>query len=128
MPMIDLIHRGDLDDATVGYRAVMQTLADSHSEQQLLATAAWFARTVVGLPDEAMLTGRALNQALLLQGGLRNKEKGNTQTSTQELDAVQKDLDTLRATIRKNAVNWRLRSAKTTLRSYRELSLAALQR
>ena len=137
MPMIDLIRRGDLDDATVGYQAVMQTLADSHSEQQLLATAAWFALTTVSLPDEAVLTGRALNQSLLRQKELRQKElrqkeQGKTnqtsnQTSNQELDAVQKDLDTLRATIRKNAVNWRLRSAKTMLRSYRELSPAALQ-
>jgi hypothetical protein len=133
MPMIDLIRRGDLDDATVGYRAVMQTLAGSHSEQQLLATAAWFTRTTLSLPDEAMLTGRALNQALRLQRDLLQKDslqKGHentSQTSNQELDAVQRDLDTLRATIRKNAVHWRLRSAKVTLRSYRELSLAALQ-
>jgi hypothetical protein len=133
MPMIDLIRRGDLDDATVDYRAVMQTLAGSHSEQQLLATAAWFSRTTVDLPDEAMLTGRALNQALRLQRELQQKDslqKGHENTSqpnNQELDAVQRDLDTLRATIRKNAVHWRLRSAKTTLRSYRELSLAALQ-
>jgi hypothetical protein len=128
VPMIESIQRGDLDDATVGYRKVMQSLAGSHSEQQMLATAAWFARTTVGLPDEAILTGRALNQALLLQRDLLQTEKGNTsQASIQELDAVQKDLDTLRATVRKNAVNWRLRSAKTTLRSYRELSLAALQ-
>ncbi len=128
MPMIDLIRRGDLDDATVSYRAVIQTLAGSHSEQQLLATAAWFARTTLDLPDEAMLTGRALNQALRLQREIRQRQKANiSQASTRELDAVQKDLDTLRATVRKNAVNWRLRSAKTMLRSYRELSLAALQ-
>lgn len=128
MPMIDLIRRGDLDDATVSYRAVMQNLAGSHSEQQLLATAAWFARTTVDLPDEAMLTGRALNQALLLRREIGQRQKANiSQTNTRELDAVQKDLDTLRATVRKNAVNWRLRSAKTMLRSYRELSLAALQ-
>ena len=129
MPMIALIRQGNLDDATVGYRAVMQTLAVSHSEQQLLATAAWFSRTTVSLPDEAMLTGRALNQTLLLQKNLLKQARGNTsKTSTQELDAVQKDLDTLHATIRKNAVSWRLRSAKTTLRSYRELSRAAVQR
>ena len=33
-----------------------------------------FARTTVSLPDEALLTGRALNQSLLRQKELRQKE------------------------------------------------------
>ena len=120
--VVDLIVKGDLDDATVEYKKVIQSFADSHNEQQLLAAAAWVVRTTLDFPDEAMLTGRALNQALVLRRNLQEINK----PGDRELLEVQKDLDTLRTTVRRNAVNWRLHAAKTTLRSYRELSKAAL--
>ena len=71
--------------------------------------------------DEALLTGLALNQALVHQQKLRNTPDASSMTE------IQSELAVLRNTIRKNADQWKLRRLKTTLRSYRELSLASLR-
>ena len=120
-PIFELIRERKLDDATIKYRILMGQVASSHSEAQLLATAAWLVKTALQMPEEALLTGRALNEALLQQRAIRSAEDVNDA----QLLAIEKDLDTLRGVIRNSAEKWRLKLAKTKLRGYRELSLAA---
>ncbi len=119
---IRLRKAGELDESTIHYRRLVEKLASNHSEDQLLATAAWFTKQAIGLNEEALTTGRALNSALMKQRSLR-ESNGNSQSIAE----VQQELDRLREKVRNNAANWQLRSAKTTLRGYRELSLAALR-
>lgn len=119
---ISLRQRGELDESTIRYRELVTKLAANHGEEELLATAAWFTKQAVGLNEQALSAGRSLNDALVRQRALRQ-----TDANSPELAEIQQELDDLRRTIRDNAGNWRLRSARTTLRGYRELSLAALR-
>ncbi len=114
-----LVLSGELDEATLAYRALMSELAPDYTERALLDIAAWLAKSIVELPEEALLAGLALNQALLQQRQL------DAAPDPQSEAALQKDLDTLRTTIRKHRRHWQLDSLKTTLRGYREISLAA---
>lgn len=123
-PIIAFMVKRQSDDATVAFRLLAaRMVAAGYSEEQMLRVAATLVNAVLALPAEAVLAGRSLNTALIRQRTLRQQEDLNHQA----LDVVQKDLDVLRALIRNNAVRWNLRSGKTMLRSYRELSLAALR-
>jgi hypothetical protein len=121
LPIIEVIRQGRLDDALIAYRHLVDSLAVDHSEAELLRVAAWLVNQLVSLPTEAHLAGRGLSDALTRQRQSRELSTGDSKA----LDAVQKDLGVLRTLIRNNAVRWQLRSAKTMLRSYRELSLAS---
>ncbi len=120
--IVSMIQARQSDEATIAYRQYMRSVATIHNEAELLAAAAWIARESVGLPEEAMITGRALNQALIRQRGI-----GDSSKETQKRDDAEADLKRLRGVVVKNENNWRLRSLKTLLRSYRELSFAALR-
>ena len=123
-PVIALIRSGRLDDATIRYQKFAAVAAMSHDENELLATAAWFTKTVVRMPDQAIETGRELDEALVRQGRIRQA----ADVDARQLNQVQRELDGIRTRIRDNADAWRLRAATTTLRGYRELSLAALRK
>ena len=75
------------------------------------------------LPADARLTGRALSQALDEQATLAGAEPPDGE----QAQAAAAHLDVLRGTVRKHARQWRLQALKTTLRGYRELTLAAYQ-
>lgn len=119
--IIRLRRDGELDEATIAFRDFAARRSTSHTEEQLMDTAAWLTRQTIGIPDEAILTGQALSKALTRERGLRTSER----VDTEQLKQVQKELDQLRSVVRRNAQTWRLRSAKSTLRGYRELSKAA---
>lgn len=119
LPIIEVTRQGRSDDALITYRHLVDSLAVDHSEAELLRVAVWLVNQLVSLPTEAHLAGRGLSDALTRQS--RELSTGDSKAR----DAVQKDLDVLRTLIRNNAVRWQLRSAKTMLRSYRELSLAS---
>lgn len=120
--VVTLIRTGRLDDATIRYRQLMVAIAPQHTRDQLLSVAAWLADAVVALPEEARLTGRALSQALVTQRTLG----ADDQATDEQRQAAARDLETLRSVVRKNAGRWNLSRLKTTLRGYRELSLAAM--
>ena len=119
--IIELRQAGALDEATVAYRELAANLSRDHSEDELLAVAAWVTKVTMGLPDEAVITGQALSRALILERQLRTAE----QVDTVALKLVQSELEQLRSVVRRNAPKWRLRGVKSTLRGYRELSKAA---
>lgn len=119
--MIQLRKNGALDEATIAYRDFAARRSEGFTEDELLNAAAWLTQEIIGLPAEAILTGKALSKALIRERSLRTSEK----VDTAQLKQVQKELDQLRSLVRRNAQIWRLRSAKSTLRGYRELSKAA---
>ena len=123
-PVVALLQSGRLDEATIRYQKFAAVAAMAHDENELLATAAWFTKTVVRMPDRAIETGRELEKALVRQSRIRQA----TDLDAEQLNQVQHELDGIRTRIRDNADAWRLRAATSTLRGYRELSLAALRK
>jgi len=119
--IIALRRSGKSDESTIRYRRFIAGQAPGHNEKELLATAAWITKRTLGLDNEAISTGRALNAALVRQRELREAD------ATAGLGEVQAELDRLRSRVREQSGPWRLRAAKTTLRTFRELSLAALR-
>lgn len=119
--VVDLIANRRLDDATIAYRRYMSEVAERVGKNDLLDGAAWLATQAVSLPDDARLAGKALNQALVEQRSLP------ADISDEAKAATDRHLETVRSMIRSNANVWRLASLKTTLRGYRELSLAAVR-
>lgn len=113
--------QGDLDEATIAYRDFAASVTSTHTQEQLLSTAAWLTLAMVSLPDQAIITGRALSETLSKERRLRTAPE----VDTVALKNTQRELEQLRSLIKRNAVKWRLRAAKTTLRGYRELSIAA---
>ena len=119
--VVRMIKERQLDEATIAYRQYIGGVAAQHSRLELIATAVWVASAAVSLTEDARLAGAALNQALLDQAMLRSGEH----LDVKALELSQKHLDTVRSLIRNNAHVWNLAALKTTLRGYRELSLAA---
>ncbi len=116
--IIQLRRQGALDEATIAYKAFVAQHRRTHTEQELLSTAAWLTRQTIELPSEAVIAGQALSQALLRERQYQNSDQPEYQSSQQELEQ-------LRGLVRNNARNWRLGAAKSTLRGYRELTKAA---
>jgi hypothetical protein len=118
-PVIGLLRQGKLDDALISYRRFVE--GAGLNEQELLSTAAWLTKRVLGLTPDALQAGRQLNS--LLQQQRLARETGEEE----QRDEIAWQLDEVRESIRENASAWRLNAAKSTLRSYREVSLAALR-
>ena len=101
----------------------MTLQANRYRENELLSTAAWLTLTTLEISPDAIEVGRQLNEALVRQRLIRD----TATLDDKKLAEVQQQLDLLRTSVRENASRWKLRSAKTTLRGYRELSSAAFQ-
>jgi len=127
-----LIRSGRSDDATVAFKRL--TLESPAADRRtLLDTAAWLTR-VLFFQDkpEAIEAGRALQARLDRTRELESQLQTSTDADEQDairttLAAARAGLEQARAVISNNAGAWKLRRAKTTLRSYREIALATLR-
>ena len=118
---VNLIRQGELDAAIFSYRRFLE--ASDYSEAELLSAAGWLSKTAMDLDSDAVQLGTTLNDLL---NRLRSIRQSNEPDNRQLAD-IQGELDVVRTAIRNNAGKWRLNRIKTTLRSYRELSLASLR-
>ncbi len=121
-----LVRDGRSDDAVFAFR---RFLSDSSitDEQVLFDTVNWFVRDLFyPQGSEAIAAGVDLRRRLDLVAE-REAAQASAQNSAEQDDALHKlalaraTLTRARALVSKNADEWRLRSVKTTLRSYREL-------
>ena len=122
--------KGSLDDSLVAFKTLTKNSVDA-GQQDLLDTAAWLTRLLFfqGTP-EALEAGGILNKRLArvreLEASLEAKPSADRRDEIlHTLAQARAGLSLTRAEISNNADAWNLRSAKTTLRSYREVAGAA---
>ena len=136
--VMEIIQNGGSDDAVFAFRRMIKA-SPSATEQDLIDAATWMTRRLA-LPDndEALDAGRRLRKRLSRVDELERAIASYTPSSlnaaleptpTQEelvenLTKARAGLSVVRREVDKNAAAWRLRSAKTTLRVYRELARA----
>jgi hypothetical protein len=107
------------DDALIRFKAIC--LESTATERELLQSAARLVRSLFFEPNHTALdTGRELNERLL---HLRDLETSNA--TDKSLATARAHVARVRAVVSANARAWRLRSVKTSLRSYREVARAA---
>lgn len=124
------------DDALIALREFMVDHAHV-GEEPLLATVNWLTRSIYfpetnPYRDAALETGAALADRLSKVRSLERKLAAASDDDArdrllQDLAKARGSLTRTRAVITENADRWRLRLLKTSIRSYREVALAALR-
>lgn len=121
---ISLLKQGESDETIVSLRQAYGKLSKSFSQNELLDSAVWMTNKALGSKDEMIKTGIALRFVLDRTRELRTQSTA----SNDEFRVNQKRLDDIRTKIRVNAEEWRLDYAKSMLRGFRELAIAAKQK
>ncbi len=125
--VLALVRAGRSDDAVFAYRKLIR-MSPAADREALYNTAAWMARELFFAPSaDALAAGQELGQRLARVRELEEALAGpgaEREALETQLAAARAGLSRLRADINRNADAWRLRSVKTTIRSYRELSRA----
>ncbi len=123
--------KGSLDDSLVAFKTLTNNSVDA-GQQDLYDTAAWLTRLLFfqDIP-EALEAGRLLNRRLARVRELEALLEANRTSDRKDellhtLAQARAGLSLTRAEISNNADAWNLRSAKTTLRSYREVAGASV--
>ena len=106
--IVTLLERGQTDDSIIAFRRFVSRNQSTATRDELLDAAAWLTRHALDIDAEAIVTGKALSASLARDSAL-----------------AKPDLETLRALIRRKQGRWGLSYAKSMLRGYRELVLAA---
>ena len=119
-----LLRRGESDETIVALRQTFGRMRGAYSQNDLLESAVWITNKALGSEDEMLETGRALRSILQRTRELRLQ----TGSYSDEFQVNQKQLDEIRTKIRVNAVAWNLDYAKSMLRGFRELAIAATQK
>jgi len=123
--------KGGLDDSLVAFKALTKNSVDA-GQQDLFDTAAWLTRLVFFQDTpEALEAGRLLNKRLARIRELEAEFEASQSPDSKDeilhtLAQARAGLSLTRAEISNNADAWNLRSAKTTLRSYREVAGASM--
>ncbi len=118
------------DDALIAFRTLMETSRDA-SQEELMDTAAWLARTTYFPETHAALeTGATLRTRLdavaTLEAQLAATEDADERDALLEtLKNARALLTRSRAVVEEKAQTWRLRLLKTSIRAYREVARAA---
>lgn len=130
--VMEVIRNGGSDDAVFAFRHMIKVSPDA-PQQDLINAAIWMTRQLT-LRDnaDALSAGRQLRQRLERLEELEGAMAGSSTTAptasddllVENLSKARAGLSVLRREIERNALAWRLRSAKTTLRVYRELARA----
>ena len=127
--IIELIRAQRSDDALIAFRSLMVS-SSAATEQALYDSAAWLTRRLFFADNTAAIdAGQLLSWRL---GRIRELEAAlATEPDPDEKDELlhtlaraRAGLSMTRAEISRHSADWRLRSAKTTLRSYREVARA----
>ncbi len=124
-----LVQARRLDDAMFAFKHLVIT--SDAAEADLLDAAAWLVRaTLLEGNAAAADLGRDLQRRLDRVRALETLERGSVGTPQHDahlhaLAAARAGLTRLRADISRQSAQWRLDSAKTMLRGYREVVLAA---
>ncbi len=125
--VLALVRSGRGDDAVFAYRKLIR-MSPAADREALYNTAAWMARELFFAPSaDALAVGTELGQRLARVRELETQlaAAGDERDSVEaQLAAARAGLSGVRARINQNADDWRLRSVKTTIRAYRELSRA----
>lgn len=121
---------GGSDEAIVAFTALMRD-SDAASDQDLLDTAAWFARSRF-LPgsEAAIALGDRLSERITRVRELEDEYEAAKGTAAEDgalqlLAKARGSLSLLRAEIDQHAGAWNLRYMKASLRGYREVARAA---
>ena len=131
--VLEVIRTGHSDASLIRFKALVARYSDMEA-RELERLAAWFARQVFGRADmlEAGASlARRLSRVRTLERRLE-RVRGDGTGSADDPDALlhqlaqaRGGLTMARAGVDKRAGEWRLRFAKTLIRSYREVALAA---
>ncbi len=125
--VLALVRSGRGDDAVFAYRKLIR-MSPAADREALYNTAAWMARELFFAPSaDALAVGTELGQRIARVRELETQlaAAGDERDTVEaQLAAARAGLSGVRARINQNADDWRLRSVKTTIRAYRELSRA----
>lgn len=134
--VVNILKQGEHDPSLIRFKNLMESLPEV-SEQDMLIAAAWLTREVflgehLDHSVEAISTGKLLIRRL---ERLQQFEQAHSNASNEDekdrtlhdLARARGGLTLTRSTISNNAAQWRLKTAKAMMRSYREVARAAVR-
>ncbi len=130
--IVNLISAMKLDDALFAFKRLVLASKEAHSQDDLLGVAAWMVRqSLFASNSTAIDLGKELRTRLNRVGELEAAEQNADPEQHDEilhtLAAARAALTRVRADIERQADEWNLRFAKSHLRGYREVVLAAFR-